>query len=211
MSETPRIVLDPSLRGPAAPDAFTPQLVRELLERYSRPGDTVLDPFAGHGTTLWVAEELGRVPLGLEIQADRVEQSRRLLRNPEALIQADARQLRQLGLPPVDLVLTSPPYMTRSGHPQDPMSGYSGHGADYRSYLTEMTDVLLAASVLLKPGGRLVVNVADLVTAGESTPIAADTAAILSERLAPVEEVLVEWPEAASDAARDVCLVYTNH
>jgi len=67
MSDTLRIVLDPSQHGPAAPDAFTPQLVRELLDRYSLAGDTVFDPFAGHGTTLWVAEELGRVPLGLEI------------------------------------------------------------------------------------------------------------------------------------------------
>ena len=33
----------------------------------SRPGDLVLDPFAGAGTTLYVAKELGRQGLGIEL------------------------------------------------------------------------------------------------------------------------------------------------
>jgi DNA modification methylase len=39
---------------------------QHVIERYSRPGDWVLDPFCGFGTTLVVAERLGREPLGFE-------------------------------------------------------------------------------------------------------------------------------------------------
>jgi hypothetical protein len=48
---------------------FIPQLVEALLERYLEPGDHVLDPFAGSGTTLVQALESGRDATGLDIAA----------------------------------------------------------------------------------------------------------------------------------------------
>ncbi|MET0939042.1 MAG: DNA methyltransferase [Gaiellaceae bacterium] len=48
---------------------FIPQLVEALLGRYVRPGGTVLDPFAGSGTTLVQALESGRDAVGGDIAA----------------------------------------------------------------------------------------------------------------------------------------------
>ena len=48
---------------------FIPQLVEALLERYVRPGGTVLDPFAGSGTTLVQSLESGRDAVGGDIAA----------------------------------------------------------------------------------------------------------------------------------------------
>jgi hypothetical protein len=48
---------------------FIPQVVEALLERYLEPGDHVLDPFAGSGTTLVQALESGIDATGLDIAA----------------------------------------------------------------------------------------------------------------------------------------------
>lgn len=39
----------------------------EKIERHSRPGDLVIDPFAGRGTSVFAAAALGRVGVGVEI------------------------------------------------------------------------------------------------------------------------------------------------
>jgi hypothetical protein len=48
---------------------FIPQLVEALLDRYLEPGDHVLDPFAGSGTTLVQALESGLDATGVDIAA----------------------------------------------------------------------------------------------------------------------------------------------
>ena len=48
---------------------FIPQLVEVLLDRYLAPGDQVLDPFAGSGTTLVQALESGLDATGVDIAA----------------------------------------------------------------------------------------------------------------------------------------------
>jgi DNA methylase len=48
---------------------FIPQLVEVLLARYFRPGEHVLDPFAGSGTTLVQALESGLDATGVDVAA----------------------------------------------------------------------------------------------------------------------------------------------
>ena len=43
------------------------QLLGRIIEVSSNPGELVLDPFAGSGTTLVVAKKLGRRCLGFEL------------------------------------------------------------------------------------------------------------------------------------------------
>jgi len=49
----------------AAP--FPEEIPRRLIELFTYPGEVVLDPFAGAGTSLRIAKELGRIPAGVEM------------------------------------------------------------------------------------------------------------------------------------------------
>jgi site-specific DNA-methyltransferase (adenine-specific) len=57
-----------------------PEAVLERIVRVSsNPGDLVLDPFAGSGTTLAVAKRLGRHYLGVELSPEYAERVRQRL------------------------------------------------------------------------------------------------------------------------------------
>jgi DNA modification methylase len=58
---------------------FPPNLVRPCILAGSRPGDVVLDPFNGAGTTGLVALETGRSYVGIDINAEYLELTRRRL------------------------------------------------------------------------------------------------------------------------------------
>lgn len=52
--------------GPHHPAQAPLAVVKTAIEELSEPGDLVLDPFCGSGTTLIAAQELGRNSVGIE-------------------------------------------------------------------------------------------------------------------------------------------------
>ena len=113
---------------------YTEELVAHFLRQFTRPGDTVLDPFAGYGTTLIVAEAMDRAPYGIEIDARRAAYIRTRLQNPAGLIHGDTRKILSYQLPPIAFSITSPPYMAATD-PEDPFTNYRENGAGYTAYL----------------------------------------------------------------------------
>lgn len=61
-------------------------LLLRIILSSTKIGDTVFDPFAGTGTTLLVAEQLGRKSIGIEIDHENVKQIKQRL---EEISQAD--------------------------------------------------------------------------------------------------------------------------
>ncbi|MCI0519754.1 MAG: site-specific DNA-methyltransferase [Chloroflexi bacterium] len=111
------------LRHPAK---FPETLAQEFIEFFTRPGQVVLDPMAGSGSTLAAALRSGRHSYGVELNPAYAAIARQVIAEERAalgeaaqaltaeIIQGDAAELPSLAastaLPPADYVLTSPPY-----------------------------------------------------------------------------------------------------
>ncbi len=83
-------------------------VIWNVLHRFSQPGERVLDPFCGSGTTLDVAKDTGRVGVGFDLAPTRAD-----------IQQADARSL-PLKSASVDLVFMDPPYADNLEYSDDP-------------------------------------------------------------------------------------------
>ncbi len=185
---------------------FPEALAASVIEDTTSPGDLVLDPFAGYGTTLAVAVRMGREAVGVELLAERVELVRSRAGGRATVLQGDARRLAELVDGPVDLVLTSPPYMTKVHHPENPLTGYATDDGDYATYLGEIGDVFAQVAALLRVGGHAVVNVANLVTGDVVTPLAWDVGRVVSRHLTFRGETFLCWDEHPPGHAGDYLL-----
>lgn len=173
---------------------FTQALAASVIGHASRPGELVLDPFVGYGTTTLVAERMGRRAIGIELVEEHLEIARARSGGRSRLIQGDARELSRLVDEPVDLVLTSPPYMPQRDHPQNPLTGYATGDGSYDVYLQELGAVFAQVADLLRPGGQLVLNVADVVGIdGSVTPLASDIAAVVDRHVPLIGVTTLRW------------------
>lgn len=169
----------------AHPAKMLPQIAAHAISTYTRPGDLVLDPMCGIGTTLVEAIHLGRSALGVEYEPTWAElaslNAASAARNGGSgtVHCGDARRLTRL-IPTalhgqVDLVVTSPPYGP-SVHGQVRSSRETGERGvvkmDYRyshdptnlahvstdQLLDAFTEILAQCRLMLRPAGTAVVT-----------------------------------------------------
>lgn len=106
---------------------FVPQIPRQVIQRYSKKGDVVLDAFLGSGTTLIESQRLGRHGIGIELLPEVAEKAfARIKSEPNThgvqnhiiigdSSSADIKEkiniaLSHIGKDAVDLVVLHPPY-----------------------------------------------------------------------------------------------------
>lgn len=180
-------------------------MVAALVNAYTDAGDLVFDPFAGFGTTVATAQRLGRAAIGLEIDAARVAYAKATLTDPSSMREEDAREFDWPTLPEFTLSITSPPYMTRDDHEQNPLSGYQTLDGNYARYLRDLQQIYRGiATRAVGPEARIVVNVANL----PSTPLAWDVGAALSQVLTFEREVVLDWDEPQDWFTQDYCFIF---
>ena len=198
----PAIFQDDDVRYPES-------LVEHFLEEYTRAGDVILDPFAGFGTTLLVAERMGRVPFGVEIDQDKVNFVRSKLNNSENIIHGDSRLLANIDLPAIDFSITSPPYMTKDNHPQDPFTSYKANGKGYKAYLRDIRSIYKQLRKHMKPTGTVVLEVSNLKVENQVTTLAWDIGQEISQVFHFNGEVIVCWDKYGYGYDHSYCLVFS--
>lgn len=97
------------------PGNWSPYVPRNIILRYSKENDTVLDQFLGSGTTLIEASLLNRYSIGCDINKKAIELSKSRLENIEnnekaVIKKRDARNLWDIKDNTIDLICTHPPY-----------------------------------------------------------------------------------------------------
>lgn len=165
------------------PAKMAPALARQAIEAYTSPGDVVIDPMCGIGTTLVEAAHLGRDSFGIEYEprwAVLAQANLGMARADGAPGEADVRvgdcrDLRSL-LPvgmagQVALVLTSPPYgPSTHGLVTCDKTGVHKRATRYSAdrsnlayggvpgLLAAMESLLRDAGRVLRPGGTVVLT-----------------------------------------------------
>ncbi|MEX2218907.1 MAG: DNA methyltransferase [Phycisphaerales bacterium] len=183
-----------SMQGSKDYAGATPSwVIWQLLTRYTREGDLIVDPMAGSGTTLDVARDLKRRALGYDLTPSR-----------EDIFRADARTL------PVedgkaDFVFIDPPYSTHIKYSDDPRDiGRldAGGGEDGgRGYYEAMDRVIAECHRILKNRRYMALYVSDSWRkrkggdpgsgAGVFMPIGFELFALLRARFKPIDIIAV--------------------
>ena len=190
-------ILDPAVNRnqiAAHPAAFPVELPTEFITFFTRPDQTVLDPFAGTGTTLLAAQRLGRQAHGIELEQAFVqfrEMNQRITMRigDSTTVLTDQEQYPD---DTFDYLFTSPPYMnalrkSRGGNRdtrhkkrraanQPLVYGDSlldiGNIQDQGEYIERLTRTFREAHRSLKPGAYCTIVIQNLNSDGNLQPIA---------------------------------------
>jgi DNA modification methylase len=167
---------------------FVPQIPEQMLMRFTKEEDIVLDMFSGMATTMIECRRLKRHGIGIELQSEICRQSQERLDNadnphgmttkvvlgdstsphlPELL----APHLKALGRETVDHVLLHPPYwdiieFTQGDDERDLSSCETLEG-----FLEMFEQVVQNGAKLLEPGRFMTLVIGDKYTAGEWVPL----------------------------------------
>ena len=188
---------------------YSESLVEYFLHEFTQAGEIVFDPFAGYGTTLLVAEAMGRKPFGLEYDRDRVSYIQTKLKQPERIIHGDARQLSTYALPIFDFSMTSPPYMKADDH-ENPFTAYREQGAGYASYLDDIQSIYQQMKPRMSSSAKVVIEVANIKSEDHVTTLAWDIAKAISQVLNFEGEIIVSWDEYGFGYQHSYCLVFSK-
>lgn len=184
------------------PAKFPETLAQEFIEFFTKRGMTVLDPMVGTGSALVACVRSGRSGYGIELNHKYAELARQEVEKERAngspagrglkveVIEADARNLSKLNLPPVDYCLTSPPYWNmlrmKGAETQNKRRtrgldvAYSDESADlgniqdYDEFLEALVNVYRQVLDVLRDKAYLTIIVKNVKKKGKVYPLAWD-------------------------------------
>lgn len=160
---------------------FVPQIPHQLLTRYTKAGDFVLDPFSGSGTTLIEAQRMGRNSIGIELQpCVAAEAIARIHSEQKAGIIADTfvddsrtfdtkRILDTYKIDKVQFIIYHPPYWDIIKFSDDENDLSNSESLDM--FLDNFRQVVKNTSAILEKGRYCAVVIGDKYANGQLVPL----------------------------------------
>lgn len=160
---------------------FVPQIPNQLLRRYTKEGDWVLDPFMGSGTTLIEAQRLNRNSIGIDIQDAVVQEAHRRVTQEKkdfcrgvcAVADSQTVDLPKLltrnNIPGIQFVIFHPPYwdiIKFSDKPND-----ISNAASLQDYLNSFGQVIDNCCAVLDKNRYCACIIGDKYANGEIIPL----------------------------------------
>lgn len=148
---------------------------RNLILRYSKEGEWILDQFLGSGTTLVEAKLLNRNSIGVDINEAAISISRKNLElnvQSKAKVfvrQGDARAISFIKDESIDLICMHPPYANIIKYSKDLNGDISL--LPYENFLIEMKKVACESFRVLKNGKVCAVMIGDIRQKGNVIPL----------------------------------------
>ena len=163
---------------------WPPQMVRNILLRYSKKGDTILDQMVGSGTTLIECKLLGRRGIGVDINPNWIMLTRDRLNFRYKTLDydsndieirtyvGDARNLNLIKNESIDLIATHPPYANIIPYSKQKVDGDLSNVYSIDEFIKEMKKVAMESYRVLKPDKYCAILVGDTRRKKHHVPIA---------------------------------------
>lgn len=146
---------------------WAPEVVRNLLLRYSNENDYLLDPMIGGGTTAIECKLLNRNLLALDINPNAIELTKNALNfeceyNPKIKLELnDARNLSMLKNESIDFVLNHPPYADIIKYSEKQIAEDLSNIHDLEKFCDEYEKVIKELYRVLKPNKYCAILIGD--------------------------------------------------
>jgi DNA modification methylase len=146
---------------------WSPDVVRNLILRYSNEGDYLLDPMIGGGTTAVECKLLNRNLLALDVNPNAIELTCKALEfesphNPKIKTKLnDARELSMLKDESIDFVLNHPPYADIISYSEKQIAEDLSNIHDLDKFCDEMEKVAKELYRVLKHGKFCAILIGD--------------------------------------------------
>lgn len=164
---------------------WSPYIPRNIIKRYSKPGDVVLDAFMGSGTTLVEAKLLNRHAMGIDINPEAVALARRNLDfkyNTNVKLYTSCRSSADLSVirdESIDLVCTHPPYANIIKYSRDIRGDISL--CDIEEFMFNLKNISKELYRVLKPNKYCVFMMGDIRRSGNVIPLGFMTMQLFEE------------------------------
>lgn len=178
---------------------WSPYIPRNIILRYSQPGDMVLDQFAGGGTTLVEAKLLSRNIVGVDVNDIALERCRDKIdfkhdgANGEVYLRkGDARKLSFLPDESIDLVCTHPPYANIIHYSEGQNIPEDLSNFEVQDFLQEMKSVASESYRVLKKGKFCAILMGDTRKKGHIVPMSSEVRHIFEQAGFHIKEIIIK-------------------